>query len=112
MVAVPKDKISIKEFVHVVVFVAVRLGVEAVTAGLQRNIWVPKVLQKLVEELGEGELWSGLSHIPRVTIEKVKEERDMRLIQGEVEVQGSVREAEEGREEQRGRTLEMLWSPR
>ena len=88
LVAVPKDKISIKEFVHVVVFVAVRLGMEAVTAGLQRNIWIPKVLQKLVEELGEGELWPGLSHIPGVTIEKVKEERDMRLMQGEVEVQG------------------------
>ena len=87
MVTVPKDKISIKEFVHVVVFVAVRLGVEAVTAGLQCNIWVPKVLQKLVEELGEGELWPGLSHIPGVTIEKVKEERDKRLMQGEVEVQ-------------------------
>ena len=86
LVAVPKDKMSIKEIVHVVV----RLGVEAVTAGLQRNIWVPKVLQKLVEELGEGELWPGLSHIPGVTIEKVKEERDMRLIQGEVEVQDEV----------------------
>ena len=87
LVAVPKDKMSIKEFEHVVVFVAVRLGLEEVTVGLQRNIWVPKVLQKLVEELGEGELWPGLSHIPGVTIEKVKEERDKRLMQGDVEVQ-------------------------
>ena len=61
LVVVPKDKMSIKEFEHVVVFVVVRLGLEEVTVGLQRNIWVPKVLQKLVEELGEGKLWSGLS---------------------------------------------------
>ena len=42
LVAVPKDQLAVKEFGHVVVFVAARLGVEVVTASLQRSIWAPR----------------------------------------------------------------------
>ena len=90
LVAVPKDQLAVKEFGHVVVFVAARLGVEVVTASLQRSIWAPKVLQKQVEEMGEGELWPGLARIPGIVMERVQEERNVMLQQGEVEVQEEV----------------------
>ena len=47
LLAVPDDKMAVKEFVHMVGFMAARLGVEVVTVGLHSNIWVPKELQYL-----------------------------------------------------------------
>ena len=61
---VPQSKLAVKEFCHVVAYMAARLEVAGVKDKVRRSMWVPNVLNQQFEEMGQEKLWPGLVHLP------------------------------------------------
>ena len=82
-VAAPADKLTIQQFCHIVMFMADRWGVEAITKQVMRSVWCPKELAKLKSEVEQGKLWPGLKRL------KVNKDKEMEMEVGESVVQNT-----------------------
>ena len=69
---VPSDRLSVRQFVHCLAFLARRCELQDVSDKVKRNMWNPKMLEKHASQMRGDEVWPGLSHVPGVDMVEVK----------------------------------------
>ena len=54
---VPSDRLSVRQFVHCVAYLASRCGLQDVSDKVKRSMWNPKMLEKHASQMRGDEVW-------------------------------------------------------